>query len=335
MINKPFTWHERALAEIGQAIDAGRLAHGLLIEGPEGLGKLALGFTIARRVLGLAPDDADPGRVPVHADFLWVTLEEGERGPKKQIGIDQVRAASAELAMTSYRGGWKVAVIHPADRLTLAAANSLLKTLEEPAPGTLIILVRSRLDTLPATIASRCQRLRLAPPPTAEALAWLEGLSGGEQAQWERLLSLAGGAPVLAARLREEGFEALDRELGRGVYEVALGQRDPVELAAQAQSRNPVDVLRWLDYWVGELVRIGMTGEAPGAGADRVKALQTLLQRIPLPRLFRYLDEVRAAARRADGALNAQLVLENLLTPWADGLEPVTGTAQRGILSDR
>jgi len=335
MLNSVFPWHARALSEIDQAMEAGRLAHGLLIEGPEGLGKLALAFAIARSVLDLPPSEGDPAGVPIHSDFLWVTLEEGERGPKKQIGIDQVRATSAELAMTSYAGGWKVAVIHPADRLTLAAANSLLKTLEEPAPRTLIILVRSRLDTLPATIASRCQRLRLSPPASDEALAWLKASAGEGASEWERLLSLAGGAPLLALRLREEGFEALDRELGRGLYEVAMGRRDPVDLAAQAQSRNLADVLRWLDHWVGELVRIGMTGAAPGAGAERVKALQTLLQRIPLPRLFRYLDDVRAAAKRADGALNAQLVLENLLTPWADGLEPVTGAAQRGILSDR
>lgn len=331
MKSNVFPWHDRILAEVGQALSSDRLGHGLLVEGPEGLGKLQLAFTIARRVLGMTGDSRE---VPGHADFLWVTLEEGERGLKKQIGIDQIRAACAELAMTSYSGGWKVAVICPADRLTLPAANSLLKTLEEPAPRTLIVLVRSRMHTLPATIASRCQRLRLSAPDTGTALAWLES-AGGKAKNWPRLLSLAGGAPLLALRLRDEGFEELDTELSRAVYDVTLGRQDPVEVAARAKGRDLGDVLRWLDHWVGELVRTALTGGAPAAEPARTKALQTLLQRIPLPRLFRYLDEIRAASARVDGALNAQLVLENLLTPWADGLEPVTGAADMGILADR
>jgi DNA polymerase-3 subunit delta' len=333
MKSSVFPWHTRPLADVEEAIGSGRLAHGLLIEGPEGLGKLALAFQIARRVLGI-DGRGSASEPPSHADFRWVTLEEGERGPKKQIGIDQIRSVCAELAMTSYSGGWKVAVIWPADRLTLAAANSLLKTLEEPAPRTLIILVRSRLDTLPATIASRCQRIRLSAPVPAQALAWLED-AGGQGARWDRLLSLAGGAPLLAMRFREEGFEALDEEMTQGLVDVILGRMDPLDLAARAAKRDLGEVLRWLEHFVGELVRVGMGGQAPGIGAHGLKALQTVLQRIPLPRLFRYLDEVRAASARADGALNAQLVLENLLAPWADRLEPVTGAAEQGILADR
>lgn len=313
-------------------MERGRLAHGLLLEGPEGLGKLALAFEIARRVLGMPATAGAQGLPPVHPDFLWVTLEEGEKGPKKQIGIDQVRAACAELAMTSYSGGWKVAVICPADRLTPAAANSLLKTLEEPAPRTLIVLVRSRLDTLPATIASRCQRLRLNPPPEDVALDWLAA-TGGDRRRWARLLALAGGAPLLAVRLGEEGFEELDRELGRALPEIVAGRRDPLEVAAALKGREPAQVLMWLEHWVGRLVKLALgAGEGPAAGAE---ALQTVLQRIPLPRLFRYLDEIRAARVRTDGSLNPQLVIENLLTPWADALEPVTGAADEGVLADR
>lgn len=334
MINRGLPWYEKPLSDIQAALEAERLTHALLIEGPEGVGKLGLAFSIARRVLGLPEAPRDPMAIPVHPDFLWITLEEGERGPKKQIGIDQVRAACAELAMTSYAGGWKVAVIAPADRLTQAAANSLLKTLEEPPPETLLILVRSRQDTLPATIASRCQRILVNAPPPAQALEWLQATAGGE-ARWDRLLGMAGGAPLLALRLREEGFEALDDTLDRGLREVVAGAADPVELAARASEREPADVIRWLDFWVGELIRLGAAGPGAGVAPERAEALQKVLQRIPLPRLFRYLDELRAASMRLDGALNGQLVMENLLTPWADALEPTRGASEQGVLADR
>ncbi|MEJ2515843.1 MAG: hypothetical protein P8080_02045 [Gammaproteobacteria bacterium] len=334
MTNKLFPWHEKPLAEVESALEADRLTHALLIEGPEGVGKLGLAFAIARRVLGLAGDAPDPLAPPVHADLLWITREEGERGLKKQIGIDQVRAACRELAMTSYAGGWKVAVIAPADRLTPAAANSLLKTLEEPAPETLLILVRTRRDTLPATIASRCQRLLVNPPAPEQALEWLQANARGK-ARWDRLLAMAGGAPLLAIRLREEGFETLDETLDRGLREVVAGVADPVELAARTGDREPADVLRWLDFWVGELIRLGAAGPRPELDPKRAEALQKVLQRIPLPRLFRYLDELRAASTRLDGALNAQLVMENLLTPWADALEPTRGASEQGVLADR
>lgn len=320
-------------SEFLRAWEGERLGHALVIEGPEGLGKLDLAFRLAARVLGTGWMPEEPPLPPRHADLLWLTLEEGEKGLKRQIGVQQVRDACAILAMTSYAGGWKVAVIAPAERLTLAAANALLKTLEEPAPRTLIVLVRSRLDTLPATVASRCQRLRLAAPREDEALAWLEGQQPGRP--WPRLLELAGGAPLLAIRLAERGYAELDAALANDLLALLAGRADPHEVAASWQRRELPDVLRWLCAWTASLVRLKAAGHPPALENAKQHALQTALERIPLQRLFRYLDEVQGATARMDGALNAQLMLESLLTPWPDRLEPLTGAATQGLLADR
>lgn len=329
-----FPWHDTAWREFEAALEAGRLSHAFLIEGPQGLGKLHLAFRMAARVLDVPWPVADPPVPLPHPDLMWVTLDTDDEGKqKKQIGIQQIRDACANLAMTSFSGGWKVAVVWPAEQLNPHSANALLKTLEEPAPRTLLLLVRSRLDTLPATVASRCQRVRIGPPSTDEAVAWLEARAG--EGDWRRLLALAGDAPLLALLLAEEGFRELDEEFATDLLGVVDNRREPLEVAAQWARRPLPMTLRWLDVWTAELVRIKATGSSLSLPATRQKALQTALEGIPLQRLFRYKDEVRAAMTRNDGAFNTQMVLENLLVPWADQLESVIGDAGQGLLGDR
>ena len=329
-----FPWHETAWREFEAALAADRLSHAYLIEGPQGLGKLHLAFRMAARVLDAPWPEADPPIPLPHPDLTWVTLETDDEGKqKKQIGIQQIRATCASLAMTSYAGGWKTAVIWPAEQLNPHSANALLKTLEEPSPRTLLLLVRSRLDTLPATIASRCQRIRIAPPSPEEAIPWLEARAGG--GDWRRLLALAGDAPLMALLLAEEGFREFDRTFTADLLGVLAQRREPLEVAAE-WARQPLPMtLRWLDVWTSELVRWKAGATAPSLAAEPQRALQTALERIPLQRLFRYKDEIRSAMTRIDGVFNTQMVLEGLLVPWADRLESVRGDAAQGMLSDR
>lgn len=329
-----FPWHDTAWREFEAALERDRLSHAYLIEGPQGLGKLHLAFRMAARLLGAPWPAADPPIPLPHPDLLWITLEVDDEGKqKKQISIQQVRDACAELAMTSHAGGWKVAVIWPAEQLNPHSANALLKTLEEPAPRTLLLLVRSRLDTLPATIASRCQRVRIAPPALPEALQWLEERGGKED--WERLLTLAGGAPLMALLLHEEGALEFDATCREDLLGILAGGREPVEVAA-AWAKRPLPVnLRWLDTWTADLVHCKTAGAPPPVAAPGQRALQTALERIPLQRLFRYRDELRSAMVRSDGAFGPQHVMEHLLLPWADHLATIEGDAAQGFLGDR
>jgi DNA polymerase-3 subunit delta' len=309
------------LADLEKARSSGRLAHALLIEGPEGLGKLDLAFLLAARVLEVAPvTEGDRMLPPVHPDFHWVTLEEDEKGKtRRQITVDQIREACAELAMTSYGGGNKVTVIAPADRMNRNASNSLLKTLEEPTPGTLLILVRMRLDTLPATIASRCQRVRLTAPGTAVAERWLSDRAS-EPREWTRLLHFAGGAPLRAERLAAEGFLDTDTRFSGHLAGLLAGRLDPVDVAAEWAGEELPLCLAWLQHWTTRVARRLSLGnwEIPPA----VDMPESVIEAIPPTRVYWYLDAVNTAMRRTDGSLNVELTLENLLVPWAHGLEP-------------
>jgi DNA polymerase III subunit delta' len=334
MITIDFPWHEAAWREFEAVRAADRLSHAYLIEGPQGLGKLHLAFRMAARVLGTPWPESDPPIPLPHPDLTWVTLETDDEGKqKKQIGVQQIRDTCASLAMTSYAGGWKTAVIWPAEQLNANAANAMLKTLEEPPPRTLLLLVRSRLDTLPATIASRCQRIRIAPPPTDTAVRWLEARAGA--GDWRRLLALAGDAPLMALLLAEEGFREFDQSFSKDLLDVLGGRREPLEIAAEWARRPLPTTLRWLDVWTAELVRWKATGMPAARAAAPERTLQTALEGIPLQRLFRYKDEVRSAMTRSDGVFNTQMVLEGLLAPWADRLESVASDARQGFLGDR
>lgn len=308
-------WHREPWARVLRAWSAGRLPHALLLEGPAGLGKLDFARRVAGLVLTGRADEA-PAEGWQHPDLRETTLLED----KKQIGVDQVRALCAELFMTAHADGYKVALIHPADRMNVHAANSLLKTLEEPTPRTLLMLVRSRLDTLPATIASRCQRLRFAAPEAAEALAWLGEVD--PERDWRRLLAMAGGAPLRARALAEAGMEEVDRAYRRDLAALLRGEASAVGIASGWQKQPLDDTLAWLSAFVTELIRAGAAN-----GDNRNADLHVFHQHIRLESLFEYLDEVQAAIARSGAALTPQLVLEGLLIPWSRRLE---GASQGG-----
>ena len=297
------SWLERARQ--------GRLPHAVLLNGPIGVGKRSAAAWMARQKLGLEPCGALPEYPPVtpeHADLQWLTPPED----KQAIGIEQVRELVANLGLTSYEGSGKVAVIDPANALTVNAANSLLKTLEEPPGDTLLILVTDRVGRLPATIFSRCQRLDFAPPPTAEAMAWLDQVHPG--AAWADALHVAGGAPLAAITALDEleTTAAMTRDLN----ELGQGTGSAIEIAARWAKLDPSFVLNWMAQFVRQVAVAALTGRGQGAGID-----QSVLRRMDRRNLFCYLDIINRLRGQAGGSYNVQLTLEGLLIDWADGLE--------------
>jgi DNA polymerase III subunit delta' len=293
-------------AQLGQ----GLAPHALLLHGPAGLGRRELAAWLVRRllpdVLTMAPeagDGEDPLRCLAHPDLHLMSPEPGSRG----IAVDQVRELISRLQLTSHRQGRKVAVIQPAETMTHAACNSLLKTLEEPPGNATLILVSQSAARLPATVMSRCQRIRLVAPPAAVALDWLRHRE--PRGDWAQLLEWAGGAPLLAVRLasagQAEGAAALQEDLRR----LAHGEVTPVAVARRWAGQDPADCLGWLYWQLALRIRQRQLAVEEGKNAE----LSHLTDGQNMKDLHRLLDRVAGLKRLLERSVNVELQLADLL----------------------
>jgi DNA polymerase-3 subunit delta' len=292
-------WLDQEMASLRAAFEADRMPHALLIHEAPGAGGEWLAKWIARLLLKTDREQ--------HPDWISVHPIDDSR----QIRIEQVRELAQELALTSHQGGYKVGVISPADVLNRFAANALLKTLEEPSGRTVLILVVTQPSRLPPTILSRCQRIRIAAPGRAQAVAWLEATRG--QGEWQAVLDIVGEAPMLAAESDAQAVVQIGAEVRRGLEEAAAGTSDPVA-TAERWSRAELPLrLRCFENWLTE--RIRRQSESP-AFLTEVGAV-TYLQRpqtvLNIRQLFELLDGVRDLKSALDSPINRGLALETLL----------------------
>ncbi len=312
MNKKDITWLRNFAQGWQDREEHGRVPHAVLLTGPAGVGKRAAASWIAARRLAIDVDAPVP-RYPVgaleHADLHWIAPIED----KQTIGIEQVRDLVAEFSLTSYEGHGKVAVIEPANAMTHNAANSLLKTLEEPPGSALLILIADRAGRLPATIFSRCQRIDIALPGEAEGLGWLDQLQPG--ADWRTALKLAGGAPLAAVAALDE----LDThaKMSRDFAGVARGRVSPLEVASNWSRLDTSFVLDWLARQVQDAILVASSGAQSGA----TPAIdESVLKRMDTRNLFCYLDIINRLRGQPKGSFNVQLTLETLLIDWSEGL---------------
>jgi DNA polymerase-3 subunit delta' len=303
-------WLESFAIQWRESVEQGRMPHAVLLTGPPGVGKRAAADWMARMRLATA------GRLPEfpfqrleRADLRWISPPED----KTTIGIEQIRELVADISLTSYEGKGKVAVIEPAQQMTTNAANSLLKTLEEPPGDALLILVADRAGTLPATIYSRCQRMDIRAPDLSEGLEWLDRLQPG--AAWSDALEIAGNAPIAAIDALEQ--LELHAVMRRDLVAVAEGSTSPLAVAARWAKIDPPFVLTWLSRQVQAVISAA-SGAAEGIAGSGIE--ETVRKRMDRRNLFCYLDTINRLRGQPAGSYNVQLTFESLLIDWANGL---------------
>ena len=308
------SWIQAEMATLAAAHQAGRMPHALLIHEAPGAGGDWLAQWTARLVLCQSATGAPCGACPSchraanaqHPDLLLLQPIEDSR----QIRIEQVRELSQELALTAHQGAYKVAIITPADTLNRFAANALLKTLEEPPARTLLMLVVTQPSRLPATILSRCQRVRLKAPGRKEAVSWLEATKGA--GDWNAVLDTLGDAPMLAAEVDPKAVVQVGQEVRRALEEATTGAGDPVATAERWSRADFPLRLRCIENWLTE--RIRAQGESPGflTEVGAVTYLQRPQTVLNIRGLFELLDGVRDLKAALDTPINRGLALETL-----------------------
>jgi len=316
-VNAPLPWQTENWQRFNHALNAERSAHALLLSGPMGLGKRALAKAMAARLLCEKPDSeracgecrgCQLRRAGSHPDY---TLIEPEANGSGILKIEAIRALTTFAQRTSQYPGYRVAVLAPAEALNRNAANALLKTLEEPPAGVMLILVSDRPGLLPATIRSRTQHLRLSPPPRAQALAWLNEQS---VAAPELALTLAGGAPLAAQALAAAGGPDQFSALVTAVSAVARGKASAVAVATDWQAigaQATTELMQRLTLLIARQQADTSAHESLPAGLEPLAAATPPKR---LEKIAQRLVQLRAASSQA---LSRELSIEALFLLWS------------------
>jgi DNA polymerase-3 subunit delta' len=316
-------WHQANWQALQKRLSDRTLPHALLLTGPAGLGKSLFTQAFIQSLLcenrskdkGSSCGQCKPCNLytaNTHPDIYMIGLEEDS----KLIKIDQMRALTEKLGLKSQMGGYRVTVINPADRMNKNAANSLLKTLEEPGEYTILILVTDRPGQLPATIRSRCQQMSFASPSHETALEWLKQELAGTSTQpdLELLLALSGGAPLKALTMLEEDKLTSRMELLQDLSALIQGQSDPVAIAEKWFKNDLENSLEWVTSWIGDIIQLKMAPNPPNLkNPDQLKYLKTMANNLELRWLYSFYDKLKQAGRLAETTVNRQLLLEDLL----------------------
>lgn len=266
-----------AVADFVSAARSHRLHHGWLITGPRGVGKATLAWSIARWLLtGAASDDLTvPADAPAARRIAALSdpnvmlirrpWDEKTKRLRAEITVDEIRKLLGFFHMSATEGGRRIAIIDAADEMNTAAANALLKVLEEPPKQALILLIAHQPARLLPTIRSRCRELRLmplAPGDMAEVLADL-----GTDADAEKLAALAGGSVGEALRLSgQDGLARYQDLIDLMATLPAMDRPKALKLADQAGKRadadgDPFDLMVTLmDRLLTRLARAGLMG---------------------------------------------------------------------------
>lgn len=314
-------WLRPSLDKLERAHAEQRLAHAWLLTGTRGVGKINLALVLARRLLSQgargttppvldAPTAADAMRArheaaDHHPDLHWVhPLED-----KVTIGVEQVREVSEQLSLKGFAGGAKVVILEPAEAMTVAAANALLKTLEEPTPSTYLLLISHQPGRLLGTIRSRCQTLLVQGPSADAGRAWLGELG------WPGLAADACRAPLHLAQMSQVYIDNNINEIFNIVNSIYEIKADPHSWAEKWAKLDLGLVLEALAVSIQRVIRARAAGDVSNSITDQAGvSLHNAWPALTLKELFGQLDAAQRLRESLGTGINAELALRVLLT---------------------
>lgn len=321
--------HEKAVRTLRRSIEAGRLAHSYLISGPAKIGKKTLALDIARAANCLS--DSRPcgecrqcQRIAsgLHPDVRIIGLEAARSGRLRTlISIEQVREIQRDASLLPYEGRSRVFIFESAEKLSGEAANSLLKTLEEPPESVIIILVASDLNAVLPTILSRCRRIDLRPTPTSAVSDFLVDRKGVSCERADEIAGLSGGRvgwaieaaddPTIISRIAEsmDGIEA-------AVKGSLTDKFDYAERLSGRFSSDRQGVIAELDLWQSwwqDVLLIGQDKDEFVVNTSRKEALASVSGQIPTEAVAAALKAIRRAVFLLERNVAPRLAIEGMM----------------------
>lgn len=293
--------------------------HALLLTGQQGIGKADFAQQLAKALLCEQFEQAACGHckscylfaAKTHPDFVCIQAIENSG----IIKIDEIRQLIQTAAHVPQQSRYKIIMLDPAEAMNNAAANALLKTLEEPAGNSVFLLISHHLANVSATIRSRTQRLKFVAPKLEQGVAWLQSQLPTAQ-QVELALRLTDNAPLQARRLLESAQLEQRGEIFVDLQNLVTAQHSLVAIIEKWLKYAIEWVLQVWISWVVDLIRLKSQLHLRYiTNQDKTDSLSTLTNFFTLTHLFAVLDKLYKAYQcllnRSN--VNQQLLLENLL----------------------
>jgi len=324
-----YPWLNSSYRHIISQHQAGRAHHALLIQALPGMGDDALAWGISRWLMCQQPEgqkscghchSCQLMTAGTHPDWHQLVVEKG----KTSLGIDAVRSVTEKLYHHAQQGGAKVVWLPDATQLTEAAANALLKTLEEPPKNTWFLLSCREPSRLLATLRSRCLLWHLAPPDEAKSLYWLQQQNHMPHNAHITALRLAGGAPAAALMLLEEKVwqqrQLLCQSLPTGIA------HDLLSLLPVLNHDNVVQRIDWLCALLVDALKWQQGGAAFISNVDQQDLIFQLASQLPAASIDSSLQQWLTCRERLLNvvAVNRELLLTDQLLSWEMLLRPAT-----------
>ena len=320
------TGHEQPISLLQATLSQGRLAHAYLFYGEPRVGKLMTAVRLAQALNCEEPSQTEAQdscghcrsclqiAARTHPDYF--VIEPDPKTATPQIKIEQVREIEQQLVYRPLVGERKICLIDDADRLTISAANALLKTLEEPPGHSLFILVTSRLHALPITIRSRCQALRFTTPARTQVEAALILKREFPPADARFLAVFTDGRIGEALTMNVADIRARQQECVALVQPEGLTSSATILSAAEslAKTDRGEEALAWLARWIRDLVIVMVDGDQDQIlHLDQLPDLRRSAQRADLDSLLILLNDIERTEQQATRNLNVQMALETTL----------------------
>jgi len=320
-MNSIYPWQEKQWQQWHLRVQSGRMPHALLLSGHAGLGKQVFSDQVAASLLcehqgehGYACGQCKSClliEAGSHPDIHSVMPDE----PGKAIKVDQIRALSDVMSRKSQLGGYRICVLSPAEAMNINASNALLKTLEEPGENTLIMLISAEAGKLSATIRSRCQLFSFLSPEPAVSEKWLK--EQGVTDNVRLVLGLSGDAPLEAWAYVEEKRLQIRTEFIQDFLGLKTGVQNPVQMADKWVKKHPHYCVRWMMFWVMDLIRLKSTQSTERLmNVDVQEHLQPMAKQLDLKNLFNYLDKLQTSLKQLATQANVQMMMEDLFITW-------------------
>lgn len=321
-VDTNYPWHDNTWGQFATAYAQKRLPHAILLTGAHGVGKHVFAKRLIKALLCLNPkpetleacgecqgcktyeSDANP-------DYMDIQLLED----KQQIGVDQIRKLSEFLTYSRSFEAYRVVLIHPVERMNQNAANSLLKSLEEPAENTVIILTATFLSKVMPTIKSRSQLLTLAMPDRRLAIDWIKKENPDLQ-NIEELLEMSHGSPLLATQTPDDAIEKRN-ELAKDILNIVEKNKSVTEIAKKWEKYDVESMLDWQIIWLQNfLKKTNASNSNLLALISSSKTLQKLEREILKEQLWDLYQQLIQKKQTLHTSVNPLINIENMLILW-------------------